>query len=329
MKKLLLKILTITFALTLCLGAISACGENETPSHTHDYKTLKYDTENHWYECECKEKTNLIPHTLVNNRCLCGYVNIIVREGDYIYFGEYPQTIKEDSVIVNTTTDSRGYYLGSDNNYYAKVVANPYDNNYKFSNNMYVVDGQVYYFKVEPIKWRILSEDNGTALILCDSAIETKRFDDNSNNYKESEIRAWLNNEFLITAFNTLQQQIILTTTVDNSVESTGYSENKYACEDTLDKVFLLSYKEATNISYGLYEYKNRQMQTSDYARANRAHMDTDRNCYGNALWWLRSPECNYVYYARNVDCDGDICYYNLVYWTAFGVVPALQIKLL
>ena len=62
MKNFLLKTLTIIFAFTLILGIFTACGELETPAHTHDYKTLKYDTENHWYECECGEKQSVEKH---------------------------------------------------------------------------------------------------------------------------------------------------------------------------------------------------------------------------------------------------------------------------
>ncbi|MBQ8178757.1 MAG: hypothetical protein IJ033_06180 [Clostridia bacterium] len=43
-----------------------------------------------------------------------------------IYFGEYPQTIKDDSVEISNIQDARGYYLGSDGCYYAKVIAKPY-----------------------------------------------------------------------------------------------------------------------------------------------------------------------------------------------------------
>lgn len=67
MKNFLLKLLTITFALTLCLGVFTACGGPETPGdapvHTHDYKTLKNNAENHWYECSCGEKQNEESHT--------------------------------------------------------------------------------------------------------------------------------------------------------------------------------------------------------------------------------------------------------------------------
>ncbi len=68
MKKSLLKLITIIFALTLCLSILTACGNcsscnNQTPpSHVHNYTTLKYDANSHWYECECKEKQHLEAH---------------------------------------------------------------------------------------------------------------------------------------------------------------------------------------------------------------------------------------------------------------------------
>ena len=82
MKKLLLKLLTITFAFTLCLGVFSACDEQ----HSHDYKTLKYDTTRHWYECECGEKSTIVTHALVNDTCVCGYVKPEEHIHDYNRF---------------------------------------------------------------------------------------------------------------------------------------------------------------------------------------------------------------------------------------------------
>ncbi|MBO5304263.1 MAG: InlB B-repeat-containing protein, partial [Clostridia bacterium] len=131
-------------------------------------------------------------------------VNGLCRHGDYVYFGSYPQTIKEDDVTITTTTNDKGYYLGSDNEWYAKVTASPYESNYTFSTGTTVTSGTVYYFKVEPIRWRILTESNGKAFILCDSVVDTHIYDDSSNNYANSEIRAWLNDTFYDTAFSTL-----------------------------------------------------------------------------------------------------------------------------
>ncbi len=254
--------------------------------------------------------------------------------GTCILFGEYPQSLKAEGVTVAATADSRGYYLGSDGFYYAKVTADPYSSGYQFGSGASVVDGTVYYFKVEPIRWRILAEDGDTALILCDSIIANKRFDDSSNNYKDSEIRAWLNNEFYRTAFNSLQKDLINTVLVDNSAAATGNSSNSYACEDTSDKVFLLSYKEVTSPAYGFSaDYRDsdtaRRKQVSDYARATGAYMVTSSSYYGNGYWWLRSPNHYDGSSARGVNYGGNIYDYNRsVYYVNSGVVPALQIRL-
>lgn len=62
-----------------------------------------------------------------------------------------------------------------------------------------------------------------------------------------SHIRSWLNSTFFETAFNSSKKEKIETTIVDNSASSTLDDSNKYACDNTSDKMFLLSYKEAKN----------------------------------------------------------------------------------
>ena len=173
-------------------------------------------------------------------------VQVYTREGDYIYFGEYPQTIKADNVTVGDVADEDGYYLGSDGERYAKMVADPYNSHFTFSDGSKMIGGETYYFKVEPIRWRILSENKNGAFILADSIIENRVYDaGGSNNYMNSDIRAWLNGDFLDIAFEDLAQSLIKMTTVNNSAYSTGYDGNIYACANTSDRVFLLSYREA------------------------------------------------------------------------------------
>jgi hypothetical protein len=214
----------------------------------------------------------------------------------------------------------------------------------------------VYWFKYEPISWTILSEDiaNGTALILCDMIIDSQAYKDvynydsntgeyyntstgvpsgtYANNYAESTIRKWLNETFYNTAFSELQKQIILTTTVDNSVASTRYSSNKYACKNTQDKIFLLSAQEVTNTEYGFASSTStydtaRRKKTTDYAQAQGAYTSTSTDYAGNGWWWLRSPGSDYSDGARDVSYDGYLSS-NDVYGTNGGVVPALQIRL-
>ena len=303
-------------------------------------------------------------HTFKDGVCTtCGKEGkkAYTREGDYIYFGEYPQTLKADSVTITSTTDERGYYLGDDGCYYAKVSADPHYNDFTFSTGASITKGTVYYFKVEPIRWRILSEENGEAFLLCDSIIDVLSYQWDfydryqtyynnadgvpegtyANNYKYSEIRAWLNATFYETAFSALQQEIILITEVDNSAKSTNPhgnetahngGVNEYVCENTNDKIFLLSQEEATNEAYGFSSSESadesREMITSDYSRALGALMITTEDYYGNGWWYHRSPDCNRSGYAYRSSTDGHCNSSIWVDYTNLGTVPALRIQL-
>ena len=303
-------------------------------------------------------------HSFKDGICIiCGKESekAYTREGDYIYFGEYPQTLKADSVTITSTTDERGYYLGDDGCYYAKVSADPHYNDFTFSTGASITKGTVYYFKVEPIRWRILTEENGEAFLLCDSIIDVLSYQWDfydryqtyynnadgvpegtyANNYKYSEIRAWLNATFYETAFSALQQEIILITEVDNSAKSTNPhgnetahngGVNKYVCENTNDKIFLLSQEEATNEAYGFSSSESadesREMITSDYSRALGALMITTEDYYGNGWWYHRSPDCNRSGYAYRSSTDGHCNSSIWVDYTNLGTVPALRIQL-
>ena len=303
-------------------------------------------------------------HSFKDGICIiCGKESekAYTREGDYIYFGEYPQTLKADSVTITSTTDERGYYLGDDGCYYAKVSADPHYNDFTFSTGASITKGAVYYFKVEPIRWRILSEENGEAFLLCDSIIDVLSYQWDfydryqtyynnadgvpegtyANNYKYSEIRAWLNTTFYETAFSALQQEIILITEVDNSAKSTNPhgnetahngGVNEYVCENTNDKIFLLSQEEATNEAYGFSSSESadesREMITSDYSRALGALMITTEDYYGNGWWYHRSPDCNRSGYAYRSSTDGHCNSSIWVDYTNLGTVPALRIQL-
>ena len=222
------------------------------------------------------------------------------------------------------------------------MTANPNRSGNTFSTGDTITSGTVYYFKVEPIKWRILEESNGKAIILCETIIDAHEYDDASNNYKESEIRSWLNDEFYTKAFSTLEQGLINAVTVDNSARSTNPDNNatafnnganQYACENTSDKVWLLSVQEVTraaygfNTSYSAYDTVRRK-QTSDYSRANCAYIETSSNYFGNGWWWLRSPDCSDSGSARGVSYFGDANNHRSVKFANYGVVPALQITL-
>ena len=230
-------------------------------------------------------------------------------EGNYLLFGWYPQTVKSADVTVGSSPEANGYYLGSDGAYYMKATAavdSDLESGYaNFSDDTAIASGTDYYFKMEKLKWRVLTEDyNGTgnALIVCDTIVDMLPYRENytfqyisgqgtyyyatdedgtiitdptatvgqgvdsnhqvyANNYEYSEIREYLNKTFYNTAFNAEEKSLIVTTTVDNSLESifgsytseSGYTEDtfNYECRDTQDNVFLLSLSDVNNTAYG------------------------------------------------------------------------------
>lgn len=257
-------------------------------------------------------------------------------------FGEYPQTIKTETGTPSNPNQNGYYKLG--NSYYAKVEAKPYTSGYLFSDEKTVIKaGSVYYFKVEPIKWRVLKNTNGTYMAVSDLILDAKCYfnsignrsditdyqNNNStgvispSNYQFSDIRAYLNTEFYQKAFTETQKNMILTTIVDNSVTSTGNSSHSYKCENTNDKVFALSNSEATNADYG-FDDKTRKAYGSDFAKANGLFVFNN-----GSSWWLRSP---YFYYgdaadeSRGVNYGGGIGFY-YVNFAHIGVRPALNVS--
>lgn len=297
----------------------------------------------------------------------------------YVTFGRWPQTIKAASVEVDeSVTETHGmftYCKGSDGEWYVKAKENA-QNVLKYSDGTDVAfdsANSYKWFKVEPIKWRVLTSDyNGTGkklllaeniLMPCAYFIGAPRIIGSievyQNNYEHSKIRAYLNGlsyqikekrdsvqttddsfsgkGFLQTAFTDAQQAAIFTTSVDNSARSTNpdsdaklwnNGDNENACDNTHDKVFLLSEQEVTKESYGFALYNqaesgnSRIRDASDYALAAGVY----KNGAGG-LWLLRSPRADYQISILFVGTDGlaDVVgWVNISQTYDFGVVPAL-----
>ena len=267
---------------------------------------------------------------------------------DIVTFGLWPQTKKTESVTVNEgetkTAGEFTYYKGIDGYWYAKLSDK--------------------YYKVEPIKWRVLTTDyNGTGkkLLLAENSLIAKPYDaGNKNNYQNSKIRKWLNSNsnyaaasdhggsggFLKTAFTAAEQSAIAAASVDNSARSSNpdanatiwnSGANPYAsATPTIDKVFLLSEQEATTSAYGFDVYNaykgdgthnesTRIRVPTDYAKASGASQSLTAGMGGG--WFLRSPYYGHDQSARSVRCDGDASYLYLVPDIGVGVVPALCVE--
>ncbi len=261
---------------------------------------------------------------------------------DHIEYGIYPQThISDENLITTlntlTTTESNGWYL-YDGDYYAKITAKPYKTSYTFDDGTTITKGTEYWFKCEPINWKILESNDGeyklVSSVLLDahcyySSTSNRTIDGSTiypNNYKYSDIRAWLNNEFYSKVFSlSLGDSFIQKTVVDNSASTTISSTNKYASDNTYDKVYLLSYQDYKNSNY-FADDAARQCKTTDYARANGCYIYPDSSYKNNGYYWTRSPHNGDSYNASSVSSDGDFNYF-YVYDTHDGVRPALTVK--
>lgn len=242
-----------------------------------------------------------------------GVIPKLSEDGKTIVYGLYPQKNVNDSTLVSalnslTTPESNDWYLYN-NEYYAKVVAKPFTIYYdvSFDNGATIKNGTTYWFKCEPITWNVLSNNNGEYYILSSVVLDSHRYnkywlgkDTNgrySNNYEYSEIRTWLNNDFYNSAF-ALGNDCIQTTIVDNSYSTTERSGNivysDFACNDTQDKVFLPSYKDYINSSYGFSTSTaladTRTCKITDWAKARGSGYNNGTNdSNARLIYWTRS----------------------------------------
>lgn len=135
------------------------------------------------------------------------------RQGDYVYFGMYPQTkVTNDSLIASLNNKSgmiptsnaqygwtsyQYYQNGNVSDYmwykdiefggekYRGVYFTSYRSfqfdlessaDYSLQDNNGYTTGTIYWFVYEPITWRILKEDNGRALILADLILDAQEY---------------------------------------------------------------------------------------------------------------------------------------------------------
>lgn len=275
-------------------------------------------------------------HSYVCDVCTtCQGINPVkyTRDDDYIYFGYWPQTLERDENVIAKLNEIAGtpplprdkenpynweshegttymwqkivIYNGTK---YLGVQMNDYRASGVYSLTSYIMKNgyftfEVYWFKYEPIKWRILTTSGNSAYIMSDIALDSFsiqpnryqgfynekygvfRTDQNgnmdgtyANNWEYCFLRGWLNDTFYKEVFNDLQKEIIQTTHLDNTARSSnpneypkyyGYGENagknKFAdqCKDTDDKIFLLSLRDITTTAYGF----NKDVLAEDPAR--------------------------------------------------------------
>lgn len=224
MKKFLSAFAAVTL---LCANAVlMSCSSDDDSISTTGTPPTKYTCTNcnTEYDTEAK-KNNCAEQIGCPNKFYETAVNIdgtsATASSTYVYFGVFPKTVlpKANESIITTETVAMGantYYKGTDGNYYAKVLENACGSGteYKYTDGTQasVRSANSYrYFKVEPIKWKVLTTDynsTGKALLLADDILTTVPYYVSTssrtinsatvyaNNYKYSTIRAYLNGSY-------------------------------------------------------------------------------------------------------------------------------------
>lgn len=317
--------------------------------------------------------------------------------GDIIQFGSYPQSKVTDNKLITVLNlkapnwkkwTSYGYYSGSgdygtmkqgdwmrytdvtyNGNKYRGVkfteyrpegtITSPYDDPYYLLGQLtygYLVD-TVYWFKFEPINWRVL--DPSTGLVMSEIVIDAQPYSNtiyyNSNvsnsqyayfndasytnyacDYKTSSIRKWLNDDFYNIAFSDSEKNKINTTTINDSDDYVwsgylGYENSK--SNEVTDKIFLLSYDEVKNSNYGFdsSSYTKdtaRKADGSDYAMSQGANRSSENYGLPKYYYWLLRTPYNKSDCCRYVEYDGRSDSYIGVAYSFGGIRPALKINL-
>jgi len=182
-------------------------------------------------------------------------------------------------------------------------------------------------------KWRVLDLQSGKALIITEDIIEARPYNtyDNIVTWETCTLRKYLNNDFL-QIFSIKEQEKIIETKIRNSHNMWYVAGN--GCNDTSDKIFLLSLDEV-DIYFGNsgdYQNKRRKGFNGEYQdngylfsniyNNNRVAMNNNRN------WWLRSSGTTNLS-AATVYNDGVVNVSGSeVNWSSGGVRPALWLKL-
>lgn len=198
---------------------------------------------------------------------------------------------------------------------------------------------RIYFFLYEPIVWRVLQITDNAAMIVSEKLIDAQEYSVQNdkkteyykNSYEHSYARAWLNGTFIETAFNEAEKALIQTTVVCNAGYTTKKENNPYACNDTVDKVFVLSYKEAEAL---FADNKDRWKKLTEYAKSQGCWGYATRDAkYDNDCWMLRSPGHTHENFIRCVGYgggigDGGFSCASAMYCALEAIAPALYIKI-
>lgn len=180
----------------------------------------------------------------------------------YLEFGHYPQTVASSKThrILQTIEPQEGVYYYKDEKYIKWKSSlhtdfNMFGDDFVFSDGTPIQNNCEYFFRIEPIRWKILNETESQYFVLADKILDHVLFNTSisrttfyfsgkflANSWEGSYLFNWLNRNqegcFIHEAFDAEEQKQIKETVVSNAAPWKEY-------DDTCQRVFPLSYDEA------------------------------------------------------------------------------------
>ena len=172
----------------------------------------------------------------------------------------------------------------------------------------------------KPIEWIVMKNEGNQVLLLSKYVLDAKPYNEELEEvtWETSDIRQWLNNEFYTTAFNKTEKAKIQTSLIKNEDNSEYGTSGE---NDTEDKVFLLSEKEAETL---FSNDEEKIAKATEYAEKSVVYVNEEKA----VLWWLRSPGL----YGSSAAVVGSLGWVNRdgsnVDSSHAGVRPALHLNL-
>ena len=173
----------------------------------------------------------------------------------------------------------------------------------------------------KPIEWIVMKNEGNQVLLLSKYVLDAKPYNEELEEvtWETSDIRQWLNNEFYTTAFNKAEKAKIQTSLIKNEDNSEYGTSGE---NDTEDKVFLLSKKEAKTL---FSNNEEKIAKATEYAEKSGVYVNEEKV----AGWWLRSPGDNSDSAAVVYSYGWGYRYgYDVYYSYGGGVRPALHLNL-
>ncbi|MDR0312808.1 MAG: toll/interleukin-1 receptor domain-containing protein [Treponema sp.] len=192
---------------------------------------------------------------------------------NYLYFGQYPAKVinKENTLnkIKLVFKKNELGYIASEGNFYAKFVSKPFGKNYTFNNQDLVEDNHLYFFEVEPVKWRVVDFDDESILLLSEYLLEPIKFDEEKGGFEGSYLKNYLNNNLLNSMFSRQEKEFLI-----------PFEDNLYIDIQKVDDCYDANYGYSK-------EDSTRETLATDWAIAKGAYIDKN----GNGWHWTKSRD--------------------------------------